>query len=147
MLQCSKTEEAPIMQTQFIDKMNEFSKYASKPFIDLMELNIRTFNELAQNTRSFDEFNKSKKPEDFLSLQAKLSTEMIKSMGDYAQKFSGICIDSLNRFGKMYNDLSSEILEKASQGAVIFKQTTDEASKKADSNFKKMKDIHKNLNK
>ena len=129
------------MQTQFIDKWNELSKCASEPFMKIMELNINTFNEWSQNTKSFNDINQLKKPEDLLNVQTRLGAEMMKSMSEYMQRFSEICIESTTEFGKVCNDLSRDAINKATEGATVLKQNAEKVTEKVHSNFKKYKDI------
>lgn len=98
------------MQTQIIEKWSELCKCASKPLIDIAELNLNTWNELTKHVK-FDEF---KSPSELLNAQSKIANEAIKSAGDYANKIGEIWQDAAVQASKTFNDIVHEAVNKAS---------------------------------
>ena len=74
------------MDNLFINKWCEYSKEATKPFLELMELNLHTFNKWTKQAKSMQEFTRTNSPEELFTTQRKIGAEVMQSWNEYLQK-------------------------------------------------------------
>lgn len=115
-------KEIQMQQSDFVGQWSKICKCAAKPFTELAALNLNTLNEWTQHIK-LDEMP-SKKPEDFVAMQTKITNEAIKTSMTYAQKAFDIFRESSLETGKVFNDMLQETASKVSSGTNIFGKQT-----------------------
>lgn len=101
------------MQREFTENWNKLCQCVSKPMMDLAQLNINTLNNIVKNTDSLDEFNHSKKPEDFISAQMKLANACALEATKYAQKAMEIGMNAISEANKTWTESCNKATTKA----------------------------------
>jgi len=118
------------MQKEFTENWNTFCQCVSKPLIDMTQLNITTLNNIAKNTSSLEELTQTKKPEDFISAQAKIANATCLEAARYSQKAMEIGLNAVSNLNKAYMDCFNNAAAKATDS---FKNS---AASKTTDNFK-----------
>lgn len=100
------------MQNQFAEQWAELCKTATKPWVDIAELNIKTLNKIVKNNDVMDTITQTKKPEDYISLHAKVVNSFLVEAANYTQDVCGIWLQAASQTGKVWNDLIRETTAK-----------------------------------
>lgn len=100
------------MEKEFTENWNTFCQCIKKPIADLNELNLSILNDLAK-TNAFEAFSQAKKPEDFLSAQAKITKATCFEAAKYSQKMMEISLNAISNASKVWMDLLNTTATKA----------------------------------
>lgn len=103
------------MYNTFMNKWCEYSKEASKPWLELMELNLQTFNQWTKQAKSMQEFSQTRSPEDLYETQKKIGTEAVQAWNEYLQKLTAIYVESASHFGNLFQNISEDVYQKTSE--------------------------------
>ena len=89
------------------DNIKEMTQCLSQAFLDLSELNSKTFNKAAQMSQ-FGEVLEIKRPEDLLESQRNLQAEMNTLAMGYAQEVANLVLASSLNFMKHCSKLAED---------------------------------------
>lgn len=106
------------MQHEFIENWKKMSQSLSKPLIQLAELNINSFNNLAiKNANLMEDAGELKKPEDWMSMQIKVMNSIYLEASKYAQKAIEIGLETASETSKIWSDTVNQTANKAADYA------------------------------
>lgn len=99
------------MQTDYTEKWADFYQSINRPFAELTELNISTFNKLTKENPYIEDLVKAKKPEEFLSAQMKLANAASLETVRYMQQIYNIMLEATTQHSNTFKQNIKEATE------------------------------------
>lgn len=101
------------MQTE---KWSKICQSASKPYMELAELNTRYLNKLGEQARTLQEATHSRRPEELMSATINSLTGSFALTADHWRKVTDVVLEGFSETGKLCTDTLQEAMSQASGG-------------------------------
>lgn len=100
---------------EYHDYWSKMYQSATKPLLQLAQLNIETLNNIMRNSLSFEEWSQIKKPEDLFNAQMKAANSTFVETSKYSQRAMEIAQSAISNTAKLYSETMNQTSNKVSE--------------------------------